>query len=136
MDAPTGGPIVFFDGVCNLCNGAVNFLLDRDREGRLRFAPLQGRAFEELRARNPGLPRLDSLVLADEHGLHIRSAAALGVCRYLRPPWKWLGSMGLIVPRPVRDWLYDRVARNRYRWFGRRESCRLPTPELRARFLD
>jgi predicted DCC family thiol-disulfide oxidoreductase YuxK len=131
-----GGPIVFFDGVCNLCNGAVNFLLDHDRDRRLRFAPLQGRAFERLRSEHPGLPELDSLVLADASGVQVRSGAALGICRYLGWPWKWLGRVGLLVPRPLRDWVYDHIARNRYRWFGRRETCRMPTPELRARFLE
>jgi predicted DCC family thiol-disulfide oxidoreductase YuxK len=136
MEAPDGGPIVFFDGVCNLCNGAVNFLLDRDRERRLRFAPLQGSTFAELKARHPGLPGLESLVLADARGLQVRSGAALGVCRYLGRTWRLLGRLGLLVPRPLRDWVYDRVAGNRYRWFGRQDACRLPTPELRARFLD
>ena len=130
------GPIVFFDGVCNLCNGAVNFLLDHDHQGRLRFAPLQGTTFEALRSENPGLAGLDSLVLADGEGLHVRSTAALGLCRYLGWPWRWLGPLGLLVPRPLRDWVYDRVARNRYSWFGRRDACRVPTPALRARFLD
>jgi predicted DCC family thiol-disulfide oxidoreductase YuxK len=129
-------PIVFFDGVCNLCNGAVNFLLDRDRDRRLRFAPLQGRTFEALRAAHSGLAGLDSLVLVDAEGLHIRSEAALRLSRYLGLSWRLLGRLGLLVPRALRDWLYDRVARNRYRWFGRRDSCRIPTPELRARFLD
>jgi predicted DCC family thiol-disulfide oxidoreductase YuxK len=129
-------PIVFFDGVCNLCNGAVNFLIDRDRAGRLRFAPLQGRTFEAVRLANPWLGEVDSLVLADAAGVHVRSAAALGLLRYLGGPWRLLGGLGRLIPRPLRDWLYDRVARGRYRWFGRRDACRLPTPELRARFLD
>ena len=129
-------PIVFFDGVCNLCNGAVNFLLDRDRAGRLRFAPLQGRTFEAVRRANPWLGEVDSLVLADADGVHVRSAAALGLLRYLGLHWRLLGGLCRVVPRPLRDWLYDRVARGRYRWFGRREACRIPTPELRSRFLD
>jgi predicted DCC family thiol-disulfide oxidoreductase YuxK len=129
-------PIVFFDGVCNLCNGAVNFLIDHDHARQLRFAPLQGKTFEAVRRANPWLGEVDSLVLADAHGVHVRSAAALGLLRHLGAPWRLLGRLGRIVPRPLRDWLYDRVARGRYRWFGRRDACRLPTPELRARFLD
>ena len=135
MDSPAP-PVVFFDGVCNLCNGAVNFLLDRDRHRQLRFAPLQGRTFGSVRAANPGLNGVDSLVLVDADGLHIRSEAALRLAAYLGFPWRLLGRMGLVVPRALRDWVYDRVARGRYRWFGRREACRLPTPALRERFLD
>src|SRR5262245_15340886 len=129
-------PIVFFDGVCNLCNGAVNFLIDRDRARRLRFAPLQGRTFAAVRLENPWLGEVDSLVLADAAGVHVRSAAALGLLQYLGAPWRLLGRVGRLVPRPIRDWLYDRVARSRYGIFGRRDACRIPTPELRARFLD
>lgn len=128
--------VLFFDGVCNLCNGSVNFLLDRDRRAVLRFAPLQGTTFAALRERRPDLGGIDSLVLQDEEGVHVRSAGALRVLRHLGPPWSLLGWLGFAVPRPVRDWLYDRVARNRYGWFGRRDACRLPTPELRSRFLD
>jgi predicted DCC family thiol-disulfide oxidoreductase YuxK len=136
MGPSMGAPIVFFDGVCNLCNGAVNFLLDRDRRGRLRFAPLQGSTYASLQSAHPDLSGVDSIVLADDEGVHVRSTAALRLLRHLGAPWSLLSRMGLIVPRRLRDWLYDRVARGRYRWFGRQEACRVPTPALRARFLD
>src|SRR5262245_11237584 len=122
--------VLFFDGVCNLCNGAVNFLIDRDRRSVLRFAPLQGTTFAALRERHPDLGRIDSLVLQDQDGIHVRSTAALRILRHLGLPWSLLGRLGFLVPRPLRDWVYDRVARSRYRWFGRRDACRLPTPGL------
>jgi predicted DCC family thiol-disulfide oxidoreductase YuxK len=128
-------PVAFFDGVCNLCNGTVNFLIDRDRRGRLRFAPLQGSTFAEVALRRPELRGVDSFVLKEGGRVHVRSAAAVRILMALGGPWRLAGAL-LAVPRPLRDRLYDFVARRRYRWFGRSESCRMPTPELRARFLD
>jgi predicted DCC family thiol-disulfide oxidoreductase YuxK len=129
------GQVAFFDGVCNLCNGAVNFLLDHDHRHRLRFAPLQGAAFARLAREHPWLQGTDSFVLWDGARPHARSSAILRSLVALGGAWR-LAAVGLIVPRPLRDLAYDFLARRRYRWFGRRESCRMPTPELRARFLD
>ena len=134
-DPDAGHAVAFFDGVCNLCNGTVNFLIDHDRRGRLRFAPLQGSTFAELAARHPELRGVDSFVLSQGGRVHLRSAAALRILVALGGPWRLAGAL-LAVPRPLRDLLYDFVARRRYRWFGRTDSCRMPTPELRARFLD
>ena len=128
-------PVAFFDGVCNLCNGAVNFLLDRDRRGSLRFSTLQGATFARLRAEHPELDGVDSFVLWDGEGLHLRSSAALRVLVSLGGLWRAC-AVGLLMPRPLRDRLYDFIARHRYRWFGRSDSCRVPAPELRARFLE
>ena len=128
-------PVAFFDGVCNLCNGTVNFLIDRDRRGRLRFAPLQGSTFAALAARHPELRGVDSFVLSEDDRVHVRSTAAVRILMALGGPWRLAAAL-LAVPRPLRDRLYDFVARRRYGWFGRTESCRMPTPELRARFLD
>lgn len=127
--------VTFFDGVCNLCSGAVNFLLDHDRAGRLRFAPLQGPTFAALAGEHPELRGVDSFVLWDGARAHVRSSAALRAAAALGGPWRAF-TLLLAVPRPLRDAVYDFVARRRYRWFGRRDACRLPTPELRARFLD
>jgi predicted DCC family thiol-disulfide oxidoreductase YuxK len=132
MDAP---PVAFFDGVCNLCNRSVDFLLRHDRRGLLRFAPLQGTTFAEVARDHPELAGTDSFVLAQGGRVHVRSSAALRAAVALGGAWRACGVL-LAVPRPLRDVVYDFVARRRYRWFGRRESCRLPTPELRARFLD
>jgi predicted DCC family thiol-disulfide oxidoreductase YuxK len=126
--------VLLFDGVCTLCNGFVRFVIERDPAGRFQFAPLQSDAARRLLGAVPQ-PLPDSLVLAENGRLFMRSTAALRVARGLRFPWP-LAYVLVAVPRPVRDWVYDAVARNRYRWFGRRESCMVPTPELRARFLD
>lgn len=121
-------PVVLFDGVCNLCNGAVLWIIRRDPEAKFRFAPLQSRP--DL----AGLP--DSIVLIDSCGTHVRSEAVLRIALGLRSPWPLLGAIGRVFPRPVRDGIYNFVARRRYRWFGKQDECVLPTPELRARFID
>lgn len=129
-----GGPIVLFDGVCNLCNGSVRFIIRRDLRRRLRFAPLQSETARRLLAGAPAdLP--DSLVLVERGRVWTRSSAVLRIAKGLRWPWPLAYAL-VAIPRPLRDWLYTRVARNRYRWFGRRDDCMVPTPELRARFLD
>lgn len=135
--AVEGHPVVLFDGVCNLCNGSVQFILRHDPEGRFRFAALQSEAGRRLLAHKGIDPsRLDSLVLLDAEGrCSVQSAAALQIARQLRG-WPRLAAPLILVPRPIRDGVYRFVARRRYRWFGRRESCWLPTPELRQRFLD
>jgi predicted DCC family thiol-disulfide oxidoreductase YuxK len=131
-------PVVLFDGVCNLCNGAVNFAIDRDPEGRLRFASLQspaGRQVLERVGRSVVDGDPESIVLVDGGRVYERSAAALRIARYLSGPWPLVGALW-VVPRPLRDWVYRLIAANRYRWFGRSDSCRVPTPELRARFIE
>ncbi len=130
-------PVVLFDGVCNLCQGSVQFLLKRDTRGRLRFASLQsdpGRAL--LAARGVSLPEgdPDSIQLVEGSRVYTHSDAILRIARHLPGVWK-IGALGLVLPRFVRDAVYRWVARNRYRWFGRTEECWLPTPALRARFL-
>lgn len=130
-------PVLLFDGVCNLCNGAVNFVIERDRAGRFRFASLQSEVGRRLLVQ-AGLPAdyLGSLVLVDEERLaHVRSDAALEVARRLDGWWPLGYHLFRWLPRPLRDGLYGVVAQRRYRWFGRRETCRLMTPALQARFL-
>ena len=136
MTPPRPEPaIVLFDGVCNLCNASVNFLLDRDPDGQFRFAALQSAAGQRHLERC-GLPPddLESFVLVEEGRCYRRSEAALRVARRLPGAWRLLYGL-IILPPPVRDALYDVVARHRYRWFGRRDTCRLPTPEEQGRFL-
>lgn len=127
--------VVLFDGVCNLCNGYVRFVVKRDRRGRVHFAPLQSAAAAEL-LRGSGVDpqALDSIVLVDGAGVHRRSDAVLRVARLLDGAWPLLAALR-VLPRPLRDALYDVVARHRDRWFGRRDECMIPTPELRSRFL-
>lgn len=129
--------VILFDGVCNLCNGFVQFVIARDPAGRFRFAALQSDAARRLLGRLETPQEWpDSLVLVEDgQYFFVRSGAALRVARGLRFPWP-LAYVFVGVPRPVRDWVYDIVARNRYRWFGRRDVCMIPTPGLRARFID
>ena len=126
--------MLLFDGVCTLCNGFVQFVIERDPAGRFQFAPLQSDAAARLLGVAPP-PWPDSLVLLEDGRRFTRSTAALRVARGLRFPWP-LAYVFVAVPRPVRDWVYDAVARNRYRWFGRRDVCMVPTPDLRSRFLN
>lgn len=134
MDEP--GPILFFDGDCSLCSAAVRFVAARDPKGTVRYASLQsGFATERLGAlRMPG-GALDTIVLLEGGVVRTKSTAVLRLCRHMSGFWPLLRIL-LVVPGPLRDAVYDWVARNRYRWFGKREACLLPTPEVRARFLD
>lgn len=127
---------MLFDGACNLCNAAVQFVLRRDRKARFRFAALQSDAAAELLATAgwQGL-RPDSVALVAGGRVLWKSSAALAIARGLRWPWPALAVFA-VVPRPLRDLVYDFVARRRLRWFGRQETCMVPTPGLRARFLD
>ena len=129
-------PIILFDGVCNLCNTSVQFILKRDRRSRFRFASLQGPAGQALLQRS-GLPadHLDSFVLVENNKVYTRSSAALRVISRLGGGYT-LFYVFWIIPRPIRDGVYDWVARHRYRWFGKEDSCWLPRPEWKERFLD
>lgn len=128
-------PILLVDGVCNLCSGSVRFIADRERAPRLYFASLQSSVGRRL-LREHGIDpdALASLVLIDAEGAHHRSDAALRIARELRAPWSWL-TVFRIVPRPLRDAVYDFIARYRYRWFGRQDVCMLPRADLAPRFL-
>ncbi len=127
--------MILFDGVCNLCNGLVQFVIARDPARRFRFASLQSDVAQR-RLEGAGIAAdvPDSIVLLEEGRLFTRSTAALRIARRLRFPWSLAFAL-IVVPRPLRDWVYSLVARNRYRWFGRRETCMIPTPELEERFL-
>jgi predicted DCC family thiol-disulfide oxidoreductase YuxK len=129
------GAVVLFDGVCNLCNGSVQFIVRHDPAGRFRFASLQSEAGQALLRRH-GLDPDDlfSVILVEGGRAYARSDAALGIARGLSSAWRAAGALR-VVPRPLRDAVYGWVARNRYRWFGKQEACMIPTPELRARFL-
>ena len=129
-------PLILFDGVCNLCNGFVQFVIERDRDGRFQFGALQSAAARRVLDQHCAAgPLPDSVVLVEEGSLFTGSTAALRIVRRLRSPWP-LAAFMLVIPRPLRDWLYAGVARRRYRWFGKREHCMVPTPGLRSRFID
>lgn len=137
-DLTSGGPIVLFDGVCNLCNGAVRFVIERDPTAKVRFASLQSEVGRQLLAQhgaaqaNQEAP--ESMLLLEDGLLFGRSTAALKLAGHMRAPWPLLRA-ALLVPRGLRDGVYDLVSRRRYRWFGRADACRLPTPEEAQRFL-
>jgi predicted DCC family thiol-disulfide oxidoreductase YuxK len=131
--------IILFDGVCNLCSGVVRFVIARDPHAHFRFAALQSdaarRVCAEVGATPPAAVDPDTIiVIADGRALE-RSDAALAIASRLPFPWPMFGVFR-ILPRARRDWLYRFVAKNRYRWFGKSETCMIPTPALRARFLE
>ena len=135
MELTENHAVVLFDGVCNLCNGLVNFLIDHDRKAYFKLAALQSDEGKALLGKH-GLSSeaLDSLVLIEEGQVYQRSSAALRIAWRLGSAWALLYGL-ILVPRPVRDRIYDWIAKNRYNWFGRRDRCRRPTSELKERFL-
>lgn len=129
-----GQRILFFDGVCNLCNGFVDFLIRKDSHARLLFAPLQGKT-AEARLSPSVRTSMKSVVLLEDDKIYDQSDAVLRALGLLPGPWCGLAFLK-ILPKFLRDAIYDRIARSRYRIFGRRDTCRVPTPHERARFLD
>ncbi|KAL4425540.1 hypothetical protein ABPG75_009556 [Micractinium tetrahymenae] len=130
-------PIILFDGVCNLCNGGVNFMLAWDREGRFRFAALQseaGRALLRRAGRSPD--DISSIVLVEQDAAHIKSAAILRIAAGLQAPLPVVAAALDVFPRPFKDWFYDQVADNRYSFFGRTSACRLSDPRFDERFVS
>ncbi len=128
-------PLVLFDGVCNLCSASVQFVIKHDTEGKLLFASLQsarGQAIlQHLGMKTEGY---DTFVLIENGVAYTRSTGVLREVRYFSGLWRALYVL-IIVPRPIRDFFYTLIARNRYRWFGEKKECWLPSPELKARFL-
>lgn len=134
-------PVLLYDGLCGFCDSTVQFIIEHDRRGTLKFATLQGDFAQDVRTRHPELDSVDSLVLVEPDAatggekVYVRSDGAIRVARYLGGGWHLARAIA-IVPRFLRDWAYDAFARIRYRVFGRRDSCPIPTPEQRARFID
>ena len=130
------GPILLFDGVCNLCNSSVQFIIKRDPQTRFRFAALQS-DFGIAALQKFGIPpgQLNSVILVNGERVYQKSDAALEIVKNLSGLWPAIYVFKLI-PRFLRDWLYDRVAGNRYRLFGTRAECLIPTPELKSRFIQ
>ena len=123
--------IILFDGVCNLCNSAINFVIKRDKKNVFKFATLQSEY-----AKNLGLDpsKMDSIVLIDGGNRYSKSSAALHIAKYLSSGYPLLYAF-MVLPKFLRDWVYDYIAKNRYKWFGKKESCMIPTPELQEKFL-
>ena len=127
-------PVLFYDGECGLCDRSVRWCLRHDRRRRLRFAPLQGATYAAIAT--PGKPvLLESLVLSNSSGLHLRSDAVLLLLREVGGGWALLGTLGRVIPRALREASYRVVARHRRRWFGGAEKCRIPAVLDRSRFL-
>ena len=128
--------VIFFDGVCNLCNSTVQFVIKHDRRQYFKFAALQSQfAQEQLSGFVLKAKRGDSFVLVEDGKVYEQSTAALRVAKKLSGLWRLL-YIFIVVPPFVRDAVYNFVARNRYKWFGKQESCWVPTPDLKSRFLD
>ena len=127
--------IVLFDGVCNLCNGAILFLIKRDKNDRFRFAPLESEVGKKLLLKHQIDPsKIDSIVLVSDNTAFTKATAALNISRHLSGLWPLLYSL-IIIPNFITDAVYDFIARNRYRWFGKKERCMIPTPALQSKFL-
>lgn len=127
--------IILFDGVCNLCNGAVNFVIQRDTSNIFKFAPLQENAGTVLLKKYAiSFQKLDSIVLIENDKVYVKSSAALRIARKMSGLWP-LFYVCVVIPRFIRDGVYDFIAKNRYKWFGRKEQCMIPTPDFREKFL-
>ena len=127
-------PIIFFDGVCGMCNGFVDMIIRADTGGVFRFAAIQGETAKEILPTLPQNTSDWSMVYVDDRGIHDQSDASLEVYRRLGGFWKIL-SLAQIIPQVIRTPVYRVIARNRYRWFGRRDSCRIPSESEKERFL-
>jgi predicted DCC family thiol-disulfide oxidoreductase YuxK len=129
-------PVLLFDGVCNLCNSSVQFILKHEKYEQLNFAAIQSQAGDRLLTNYKIDPnQTDSVILIKDNQVYTASDAVLTLTQFLKFPFS-LGKLLLVIPNPIRDFFYKKLARNRYKWFGKRESCMIPTPQLRKRFLE
>ena len=136
MNIPADKNIVLFDGICNLCNASVRFIIKRDRKNNFYFASLQGAAGQELlRKFNVETDQFNSFVLIEKNKIFTRSEAVLRVLKILGRGWKFLYAF-IILPKFIRDGIYNLIAKNRYKWFGKKQECPMPLPEWKAKFLD
>jgi predicted DCC family thiol-disulfide oxidoreductase YuxK len=127
--------IILFDGECNFCDNSVQFIIKRDPKGRFKFASLQSETGQMLLKKYQINNDLSSFVLIENERFYLKSSAALRVCESLKGMWKFITILR-VIPVPIRDCVYSFIARNRYKWFGKKESCIIPSPEVRSRFLD
>lgn len=136
IEQQMNSPVILFDGICNYCNAMVNFIIRQDKKKIFRFAALQSGAGQEI-LREFDLPKnnLESFILVDNGKIYQRSSAALRLYHKLSWYWKWT-LVFWIVPKFIRDGVYNLVAKNRYKWFGKKERCMIPLPEVRDRFLE
>ncbi|OIJ14387.1 thiol-disulfide oxidoreductase [Anaerobacillus alkalilacustris] len=126
--------IILFDGICNFCRHSVQFIIKRDKNAVYKFASIQSDIGREIVYKHNISTNIDSLILIENNQCYYQSTAVLKICKHLKGEWKLLYCL-LVVPRPIRNYLYEIVAKNRYKWFGQTDSCSLPSPELKNRFL-
>ena len=126
--------IILFDGVCNFCDRSVQFIIKRDRTALYKFTAIQSDAGQEIITKLNVPPDIDSLILVENDNCYYQSSAALRISKNLHGGWNLLYFL-LIVPKPIRDYVYGIVAKNRYKWFGKKDHCMLPSSEIRNRFL-
>ena len=128
--------IVLFDGVCNLCSNSVQFIIRHDKKNQFLFGSLQGKAGQEyLKKFNLPEDSFNSFMLVENDKLYTRSSGALRMLKYIGNGWQLLYGF-IIVPKFIRDGVYNFIAKNRYKWFGKKDACWIPTPELKGKFLD
>ena len=135
MNREENEPVILYDGVCNLCNASVRFILKYEKNPRYRFTPLQGGFASEVRHEYALPEDADSVVLVENNQIFTASTAALRIAKQLKAPWSWLVIFE-VLPVSFRDAIYHWIARNRYRWFGKKDYCEVPLPEVAHRFLS
>lgn len=127
--------VILFDGECNFCDAIVQFMIKRDKKALYRFASIQSDVGQQIIKQCNAPTNIDSFMLIEGHNCFYKSTAALRVCKNLNGLWKLFYCL-LIIPKRARDYLYHIVAKNRYKWFGKKDSCMLPSPEIKKRFLS
>ena len=128
--------VVLFDGVCNFCNSSINFIIEHDKKNYFKFAPLQSEIAQKLlKENNLDSPDIDSVILIEDGKAFTHSTAALKIARGLGGIWS-VGYVFIVIPKFIRDFFYKLFAKNRYRLFGKKDACMMPTPEIRAKFLN
>lgn len=133
---PKNKQLILFDGVCNLCNSSIQYVIKHDKKNLFMFAPLQSETGKYIiKAYKIDIEKTDSILLySNENGLSSKSTAAIKVARHLGFPRNVM-SVFFIIPAFIRNWVYDYIAKNRYKWYGKQEACMIPTPELKSKFL-
>ena len=136
IELPDGKQLVLFDGICNLCNASVNFIIKNDKKDRFRFSPIQSKVGQQIiKDLHIDTKKTDSIILySEKKEISYKSTAALLIVKHLGFP-RHIMVIFLIVPKFIRNWVYDFIARNRYKWYGKREKCMLPTSELQKKFI-
>jgi len=135
MNIKNNHKIILFDGVCNLCNSSVNFVIKHEKPNTFRFAALQSEIGQQLLKKHQlNHQDLDSIVLIDREKSYIKSTAALHISKSLKGLYPLFFAC-IVIPTFIRNWVYDFVAKNRYKWFGKKERCMIPTPALKDKFL-